>query len=70
MRKEQVMKDERSVKSKVITLRVTPVMYRRMERAAKHEHLSVPDWQRDLLVSALRAHDKGGDASGNGKAVK
>jgi hypothetical protein len=65
------MKDERSVKSKVVTLRVTPVMYRRMERAAKKEHLSVPDWQRDAVLSALRAHDdRGGEAVANGKAVK
>jgi predicted HicB family RNase H-like nuclease len=48
------MKDDRSAKSKVITLRVTPAMFRRMEQAAKREHLSVADWQRDIVLNALR----------------
>ena len=57
------MKQDDTRARKVVSLRVALSLWRRIERAAKHEQMSVPDWHRDVLLHAVRRSEQERKAS-------
>lgn len=52
------MKEDDTRTRKVVSLRVALSLWKRIERAAKRERMSVPDWHRDVLLDAVRRSER------------
>jgi hypothetical protein len=56
------MKEDTHVR-KVASVRVALSLWKRIEKAAKREQMSVADWHRDVLLSAVRQSEQARKAS-------